>query len=31
METIEARGMRYARLWILLAVIYLIVGVAASG
>ena len=30
METIEARGMRYARLWILLAVIYLIVGVAAG-
>ncbi len=27
METIEARGARYARLWILLAVIYLILGV----
>ncbi|HEX4299275.1 MAG TPA: cytochrome-c oxidase [Gammaproteobacteria bacterium] len=28
MENTEARGTRYARLWILLAVIYLIVGVA---
>ena len=28
MENIEARGARLARLWILLAVIYLIVGVA---